>query len=551
MAKRNKGLTLLLVAILLVFAALSGCSKKGSNEETKDPEAPGNDSEKFVLGETPLEYTMYGHYDWYTMPTWGEDLASKSIKENKKVNVKAISSGGNAQQKLNTMIVGNDLPDVIWMDRGPDVEKLRENGMLVPLDDFIDKYPNLKEWAGESTLNMLRSPDGKIYQFPNWYTSQPNGNSGYVVNEKIYKELGSPKLETLEDLYSYLQQVKEKYPNVIPFEPGLVGSGFDILYSAFAEDHSSLFVGMRAVPQGDKLTSIFKDPVFRESMQYINKLFRERLISQDALTQTDDQLREKIMTGNFAVYAESSPTTNANLADSLLKAEDPEAGLKMIWPIHKEGLDKEKIWTGSFSQLGWNVSVITKNAKNPEAIFAFLDYMTGPEGQRDIFWGPEGLYWEGTHSVEGVDEAPIFTDAYVTDTKNRDELMETTNSLQWVGNTVYIDKSKMAFEMTLPEEQQNWATRYQSQITWKTQYNGTPFVNLSPMPESDEGIAEQRVNDIYDEARAKAIQNASSEQEVLDILDAAEKSAQAVGYDKLLEYKTKRWQENVAQMEGK
>ena len=40
-------------------------------------------------------------------------------------------------KKFNTMIVGNDLPDVIWMDRGSDVDKLREAGMLVPLDDYI------------------------------------------------------------------------------------------------------------------------------------------------------------------------------------------------------------------------------------------------------------------------------------------------------------------------------------------------------------------------------------------------------------------------------
>ncbi len=162
--------------------------------------------------------------------------ATKSIKENKKVNVVPISSGGNAEQKMNTMIVANDLPDVIWLDRGPDVDKLREAGMLVPFDDYLDKYPNLKEWAGESTLNMLRAEDGKLYQFPNWYTSQPNGNTGYVVNEKIYKELGEPKLETTDDLYSYLQQVKEKYPNVIPFEPGQ-GDGLDVLYSAFGEEH--------------------------------------------------------------------------------------------------------------------------------------------------------------------------------------------------------------------------------------------------------------------------------------------------------------------------
>jgi len=370
-----KFLTLSLVALLMAFSVLSGCSKDsaGDNKGNTDggSKNSGGKNEGFVLGEDELEYTMYGHYDWYTMPTWGEDAASKWIKENKKVNVKGVSSGGNAAQKFNTMIVSNELPDVIWMDRGPDVEKLREAGMLVPLDEYIEKYPNLKEWAGESTLNMLRSEDGHIYQFPNWYTTQPNGNSGYVVNDKIYKELGSPKLETTDDLYAFLKQVKEKYPDIIPYEPGQ-GDGLDILYSAFGEDHTTAFVGMRAVPQGDKLTSIFADPVYRESMLYVSKLFREKLISQDALTQTADQVKEKVMTGKFAVYAGSSPTVNSNLAHSLLKDQDPDAGLFMVWPFHKEGLDKNKIWTGSWSQLGWNVSVITKAAKNPEAIFAFL-----------------------------------------------------------------------------------------------------------------------------------------------------------------------------------
>ncbi|MBS4223033.1 extracellular solute-binding protein [Lederbergia citrea] len=534
-----------LVAILMIFTLMAGCSKESAGSDSKGKTSDsGKESSGFKLGEDDLEYTMYGHYDWYTMPNWGEDVATKWIKENMKVNVKPISSGGNAAQKFNTMIVSNDLPDVMWLDRGPDMDKLREAGALVPLDEYIEKYPNIKEWVGESTLNMLRAEDGKVYGIPNWYTSQPNGNTGYVVNDKIYKELGSPKLETTDDLYSYLKQVKEKYPDVIPYEPGQ-GDGLDVLYSAFAEEHPSTFVGLRAIPNGDKMTSVFTDPVYRESMQYISKLFREKLISQDALTQTLDQVREKIMTGKFAVYAASSPTEISNLAHTVLRAEDPDAGLKMVWPFHKEGLDKNNIFPGTYSQLGWNVSVITQNAKNPEAIFAFLDWMVGPEGQRNIFWGPEGLYWDGTDA----DDAPIFTDKYVTDVEERDKLMETTNSFQWVGNTVYIDQSKTKFELTLPEDQQNWATRYQTEITWKTQYNGTEFANLTPMPDTDEGLTEQRVNDIYDEAHAKAL-HAKSDQEVLDILDGAEKSAQAVGYDKLLEFKTKKWQENVARMAG-
>ncbi|MBS4220780.1 extracellular solute-binding protein [Bacillus sp. FJAT-49711] len=552
MRNKMKVLSLSLVALLMVFAVLSGCSKDSSGDskgnDSNGSKDSGSKSEGFVLGEDELEYTMYGHYDWYTMPNWGEDEATKWIKENKKVNVKPISSGGNAAQKFNTMIVGNDLPDVMWLDRNADLDRLRNNDMLVPLDEYIEKYPNIKEWVGESTLNMLRAEDGHIYTIPNWYTTQPNGNSGYVVNEKIYKELGSPKLETTDDLYAYLKQVKEKYPDVLPFEVGQ-GGGLDVLYSAFAEEHPNMFMSQHFVPNGDKLSSIFTDPVFREAMVYMNKLYSERLISQDTLTQTAEQVKEKIVSGKFAVFAESSPTEHGSLAHTELKAEDPDAGLKMIWPIHKEGLDKEKITPGTWSQLGWNVSVITKAAKNPEAIFAFLDWMVGPEGQRTIFWGPEGLYWEGTQAVEGIAEAPVFTDKYLTDVENLSKLMNTTNSFQWVGNTVYIDKSKTAFEMTLPEEQQNWDTRYQMSITWKTQMNSTEFQNLSPLPETEEGMAEQRVNEIYDEARAKAL-HAKSEDEVIKILDAAEKDAQAVGYEKLLEFKTQKWQDNKAKMAG-
>ena len=50
------------------------------------------------------------------------------------------------------------------------------------------------------------------------------------------------------------------------------------------------------------------------------------------------------MTGRVAVYAASSPTENAMNAHAELVAKDPEAGYFMIWPIHKEGLDKNKIF---------------------------------------------------------------------------------------------------------------------------------------------------------------------------------------------------------------
>ncbi|KUP24031.1 extracellular solute-binding protein [Paenibacillus sp. DMB5] len=544
-------------AVLSLMIGLTGCTggnnaPSNSANSANNANAAGNNSPDaaggggYVLGEQPLEFSFYGHYDWYTMPNWGEDLSSKWIKDNKKVNVLPVSSGGNAKQKLSTMIVSGELPDVIWMERGADVEQLRAAGALVPFDDYLDKYPNLKKWAGEETLDMLRSSDGKLYQFPNWYTTQPNGNSGYLVNKKIYNELGTPPLETTDDLYAYLKLVKEKYPDVVPFEVGQGAEGIDVLSSAFAENRPYVYsaLSMMAIPNGNEMTSVFKDDAFRSSLVYANQLYRDKLISQDAFTQNLEQVEQKIITGNIAVYAASSPTEYGAIGNSLLKEQDPEAGYIMVWPIHKAGLDKNKIFPGAYNQLGWNVSVITTAAKDPEAVFAFLDWFTGPEGQRIIMWGPEGKYWEGTDE-EG---APLFTEAFTTDTKGRDELMNATVNLQWNGNTVYVDKSKMKFESTLPEDKKSWETKWQSEITWKTQYDTTEFVNLAPAGDSQEGIISQSVGEIYEKARAQAVLNAKNEAEVLAILDKAEADAQQVGYSELLKYKTEKWQENRSKL---
>ncbi|WP_176475612.1 MULTISPECIES: extracellular solute-binding protein [Paenibacillus] len=546
--KRGKRALLSIWSVTLVMVMiLAGCSgsKEGSStgEETSEPTGTPESGE-FVLGEKPLEFSFYGHYDWYTMPEWGGDLATKWIQENKKVNVVPISSGGNAKNKLNTMIVSGELPDVIWMERGADVEKLRAEGMLVPFDDYLDKYPNLKKWAGDSTIDMLRSPDGKLYQFPNWYTTQPNGNAGYLVNKKIYNELGAPPLETPEDLYEYLKLVKANYPDVVPLEVGQSAAGVDIMVSAFAENRPYLFNSMIAVPQGDQLVSLFTDPVYRELLQYMSRMYRERLMSQDTFTQKIEQVEQKIITGKVAVYVASSPTEFGSKGNSILSAEDPDAGYIMIWPVHKEGLDRNKIFPGDYKQLGWNVSVITKSAKDPEAVFAFLDWFTGPEGQRVIMWGPEGLYWDGTDE----EDMPLFTDKFVNDPQGRDELMNSTVNFQWNGNTVYVDNSKMKFESTLSPEQRNFETYWQSEITWKTQMNTTEFVNLDPAGDSEEGIIAQRVFEIYEKARATAISMTASDEEVIAILDKAEEDAQKAGYSKLLEYKTARWKENLEKM---
>ncbi|MFD0714760.1 extracellular solute-binding protein [Paenibacillus sp. GCM10027626] len=545
-----------MLLVLSVALGAAGCSKDAPANDSKGANRNGAGSggeqqreKPFVLGEEPLSFSFYGNYDWFNMQPWGEDPATKWIKDNKKVTVEAISSGGAPEQKLNTMIASGELPDVIFLERGSDVERLRKAGKLVALDDYFEKYPNLRKWLDPSALQMLRSEDGKLYQFPNWHTTEPQGNGGYMINKGIYKALGSPKLETFDDLYAYLKLVKEKYPDVIPFETTIGGQGVDVLYSGFADDHPLLYLSQLAVPEGNELKSILSDPVYRESMLFASKLAREKLLTPDALTQTLDQVRERMTTGRVAVIAAYNVMNIGGQGNMGLRDEEQDeskkndVGYQLIWPLHKEGVDKNKVWPTQYDKLGWNVSVITTAAKNPEGIFAYLDWQTGDEGQRVLTYGPEGLYWQGTDEIG----TPIFKPEFYDDEKEYNRLYGVWDTFTWSANSSFHRSIKERVESQTPPEKAKKMAPPQPDYNLRTAFNGTAFVNLEPPAGSDEAIIAQKVDDIFKEARAKAI-FAKSDEEVIALLDKAENDALKAGYDKLLKYKTERWQENLSKL---
>lgn len=547
MKRRERYVSFGIALLLAVAMILASCSNNTNNTQNDPVTRQPTTTEERVYDGTmkqvrPVSFSFYGHYDWFTSQPWGEDPTSKWIKDHLGVEVTAIQSSGAAEAKMNTMIASNELPDVIMMDRGAMVERLRQAGQLVALDEFIDKYPNLKKYAGEDTLNLLRSEDGKLYIFPNWYTSSPNGNGGWVVNTKIYKELGEPKLATFDDLYAYLKLVKERYPDVVPLEVGIGGRGIEVIASGFAEHFPAKLFAMNAYPEGDRLVSIYKSPVYEEAMLYIAKLFREKLMTQDAFTQKPDQVQEKLGNGKAAVFVYDDVANAGRTGHLAWQSIDPTGGYQAIWPIHRAGLNPENITVNEYNSLGWNAVVITKHAQDPEAIFAYLDWSTSPEGQRILFFGPQGLYW----NEFDADGAPIPNEAWLTSSQE-EKGNQKLGAFIWTGNTTFVDTSKAKLEMELPEDVRNWTTIAQTTVFWNTSLNMTEFVNLDPLPDTDEGIIQQTVNDIYTEVRAK-LMFAKSDEEVRALIREAEQDAAKAGFARLLEYKTAKWQENLQRM---
>ncbi|WP_230632919.1 extracellular solute-binding protein [Paenibacillus athensensis] len=565
--KMRKNLSVLTLVAVTMTLTLSACSSGNSTDTSSASPAPTATTEASAAPQAstgtpkdkvkPVTFSQYVNYDWFTALKWGDQPHTKWVQENLKININPVQANGAAANKLNAMIVSGELPDVIVLDRGKDVERLQQAGKLVALDPYLEKYPEFVKAVGEKNINMLRSADGKLYQLPNWFISgdKGNGNAAYIVEKKIYKALGSPKLETFDDLEAYLKMVKEKYPDVVPFDSGEMRDGADLqmvgmVYSGFGDNRTSSFISPGAglqfgVPNGDKMTSIYEDPAFQGAVTYVSKLYREGLTSKDMFTQTRDQIGEKLNKGKIAVFAAYDSVTEGlgRTAHNNLRNADPEDGYITVWPFHAEGVDKNKVFPGGYSTLGWNVNVITTNAKDPEAIFAYYNWLVTPEAQNLYFFGPQGLYWDKLE-----DGVPVPNDAYINrDPKKYDE--QHIGEFLWAGNTSYIDGTKGKREQALPEAAQDWTTVSQSTVSFKTSLNTTEFSNMDPDPKSDLGIIMQRLKDQYKNSLPKMI-FAKSDDEVKSIIAQTSKEAQAMGYDKVLEFKSKVWQDNLKKLSG-
>ncbi len=526
----------LLAGILILLSTLMACpSEEGSDADLADDS--GN-----------LKFSWYVGYDWWSPPNaWGVDVVSAWLKENKKVDIEWVSPSGSGGDKLNLMIATGDLTDVICLDRGAKVASLIDAGLLLPLDPYLDSMPNLKKYVGTVNLELLRYKDGKLYQFPNWYISPDatsgNGNAGWAINTKVYKELGSPSIGTYDELEAYLEKVAAKFPDMVPLE---VGDGFQaktLVFRGMGEQLFSYMDNLLGTPKDGKFTKMFKDPNVRDTFSYLSRLMRKGLMTQDVFAQTRDQVMEKLVNGQIAVV------TSWDFGNMIKSANDNnkiDVNLyDVIAPPHRAGIDGEQVTLAGYATLGWNVNVFTKNAEpRIKEILAYLDWSTGEEGQRALVYGPKGFFWDE------MDENGIpYWNAKYENASDQERQQSRIFNWNWVGNTSWVDKTKVAANLRLPADKRDKMVEWQGRVLWKYVRNENEFAYDKPDPASDLGQVNTIIADFYDQALADAL-FASSDAEVIKILDQTQEEMDKEGYQKFLDYHNNEWSKRKALLQS-
>lgn len=385
---------LLLMAAMLVAA---GCSSGGGstkavevsldNRYTVDPETPAWQLDK---KEETTDLTWYVNADWWNTD-FGKDVVTKKIKEDLNINIKFITGD---DTKLNTFFAGGDMPDLltIFDSNSPVVQKA--STWALPLNELAEKYdPYFNKVAAADTLNWFQLKDGKTYGYPNYSNTQADYDSGnipaktaFVIRKDVYEALGSPDFGTPEAFQKTMNEIKSKFPDMIPFGFNAIGEGTGSLGDALQD-----FIGVPLETEDGKFYNRNLDEDYLTWLRTLNAVYRDGAISDDSFADDGTGFEEKVKSGKYAaMLLDGTPQQGGNL-QIFMSANPGKEYMAVDGPQSTVGHQPTLNQSGI---TGWMINYITKNCKDPAKAIQIFTYLLSEEGQKLMNYGVEGVTYK-------------------------------------------------------------------------------------------------------------------------------------------------------------
>lgn len=407
----KKVTSLIFAAILVLSMVMTGCSKE-KNAETKgnatnaSSTGDGNGTSADVTGgrytvdpNTPAwkldtkennKLTWYVNADWWNTD-WANDTVTKKIKEDLNLDIEFITGD---DTKLNTLFAGDELPDIITVFDASSMVAKTANQWALPLTDLADTYdPYFYEVAKEDTLNWYKLDDGKTYGYPDYSNSQEdydNGNiqaaTAFVIRKDVYEALGKPSMGTPEEFIRVLSQIKEKYPDLIPFGFNDMTNGTGSLGYDFEN-----FIGVPIENEDGTWYDRDMDQDYLTWMKTFNNAYRQGLISDDRFADDYTAHEEKVKSGQYAtIMIGGTPQRsgslqvwmNSNAEAAYIAIDGPQSTLGHAPTLAQAGIS------------GWAVNFISKNCKDTIKAIELFTYLLSDEAGVLTTFGVEGETYE-------------------------------------------------------------------------------------------------------------------------------------------------------------
>ena len=453
---------------------------------------------------SPIELGYYANFSWFSLD-WNDATAERvTAKTGVDLNfMKPVVDDG---QKLNMMIAGNQLPDILTLDKNDAaLKKMAEAGMLWSLDELIDQYaPKMREILPKEILSNYQMADGKTYQFTTWIqgeawqkaareydqivgTNQPV----MTVRKDYYDEIGRPEIKNMTEFIAAVKQMKENHPDKIGFYPADGSMSADEFGKSAKLSHYGIQMGLSTdfAEKDGGIQWVVRDDKFKEPMKYLNEMYLEGILTKDPFIDTKDVGKAKIEQGDVISYCWT-------ISDGeKVPGDNPETTYEILPPFETYG----QIRTGA----GWLATVIPKTCKDPERAIRFLEYLASVEGHSDVSWGIEGdTYQDAVAGAQWhmIDGKPVLLEEYVKD-KNADwGGVASRNGL----GEYWIACNELLWNLPWWNDQDERMNKFNEQFGKYVEFR--PELDIQdPSPESEEGIIRQKAFSLLQQYSVKMI----------------------------------------------
>ncbi|MEZ3424270.1 MAG: extracellular solute-binding protein [Lachnospiraceae bacterium] len=383
-----------LMAVTLMSAVLvTGCGGGGGSDSKKS----GGDSS----GSGIKEFTAF-------FATPGSEInddneIQKIIAEKTGVKVKETwLTGQTAEEAIGTIIAGGDYPDFI--EGGSGTPQLYDAGALVALDEYIEKYPNIKEFFTEQEWDSLRQDDGHIYwipQFSNIYGEEKaceHNDEAFWIQTRVLKWAGYPEVKTMDQYFDLIERYNKENPKM---EDGTENIPYTILcedWRYFCLENAPQFLdgypndGSCIVdPQTLKVIDYNTTDTAVRYFKKLNEEYHKGIVDRESFTQTYDEYIAKLSSGRVLGMIDQWWDFAYTAGDAIKSAGLDKQGCSYVpLPIT---IDESKTnqWHNSGGVVNTGTGLaITTSCDDPDAAAKFVNDLLSQEIHDLRFWGEEG-----------------------------------------------------------------------------------------------------------------------------------------------------------------
>ncbi len=385
-----------MLASLMSLSAMAGCNKTPAATTTT-----GAGGETTAATDAPKQIKEFSAF--FAVPAPSEINKDNEIQKiiAEKIGAKCNETwltGQKEAEAVGVFIASGEYPDFI--NGGNAMTSLYEAGALVAWDDYIDKYPNIKEFFSDYEWSQFRQSDGKIYwmnPFENIYgddkTTVQNGEA-FWIQARVLEWAQYPKIETLDEYFDVLEKYNAANPTThdgkknIPYTMLCEGWRYFCIENApqFLDGYpndGSVIVDVNT----KKIVDYNTIPTAKRYFKKLNEEYAKGVIDTQAFTQTYEEYISKLSTG--VVLGMCDQWWDFSQINDIFKTQGTEQYGYNYIPLGltiDKGIENQWYTSGGTLNVSSGIA-ITKSCKDIDGAFKFIDDLLSQEIHDLRFWG--------------------------------------------------------------------------------------------------------------------------------------------------------------------